>query len=273
MASESVFAMHNVDIAYGRGKRRHFAATDVNLHVGYGETVALVGESGSGKSTVARAALRLLEPVAGQILLDGSDITHMSDRALKQHRRKMHMILQDPRSSLNPRQRIGKILSHPLKTHGVGTSAIRQQMVQDILTKVRLPLSFADRFGVELSGGQQQRVGIGRALILRPSFIVADEPVSALDTLVRAEVLDVLKERQREDSFGCLFITHDISVAQAIADRVIVMSRGKIIEQGTTEEIFERPKEQKTRDLIAAAPIPDPALQRKRRRKALESAS
>lgn len=273
MNDHHLFEMRDVVIAYGSGPRAVTVVDGVSLHVDAGEIVALVGESGSGKSTIARAALRLLEPRAGQVLLRGEDLTHLSQSALKPARRSMHMVLQDSRASMNPRQTIGEILTQPLRSHGVGSAAERETVARQALERVELPAEFTARYAAELSGGQRQRVGIARALILRPSFVVADEPVSALDTSVRAGVLDLFRERQREDGFGCLFITHDMSVARAIADRVIIMRAGQIIESGQTETMFENPRASYTQTLIGAAPVPDPVLQRQRRAERLARAT
>lgn len=273
MSETHLFEMSNVVIAYGAGQSAVTVVDGASLHVDTGEIVALVGESGSGKSTIARAALRLLEPRSGRILLNGEDLTHRSQRQLKPARRTMHMVLQDSRASMNPRQTIGEILTHPLRSHGVGTGASRAQAAREALERVELPAEFVSRYAAELSGGQRQRVGIARALILRPGFVVADEPVSALDTSVRAGVLDLFRERQREDGFGCLFITHDMSVARAIADRIIIMRHGEIVETGPTERVFEAPRAEYTRTLIGAAPVPDPVLQRARRAERLARAA
>ena len=217
---------------------KHFgpvrAVDGVSLRVDPGKVVALVGESGSGKSTVGRLIVRLLEPTAGSVHLAGSDVSHLSRRALRPHRRKVSIVFQDPASSLDPRLTVGRIVAEPLRLHGESDKTRRQQ-VEEMLEKVGLRRSVAERYPHELSGGQRQRVSIARALVSNPSLLVADEPTSALDVSVQASVLNLLADLQRDLGFACLFITHDLSAVEYLADEVAVMYLGKLAERGTRD--------------------------------------
>ncbi|WP_235854714.1 ABC transporter ATP-binding protein [Nonomuraea aridisoli] len=242
------------------------AVDGLSLEIGEGEVLGLVGESGSGKSTVGKCVLRLTEPTAGTIELNGRDITHLSRRAMRPLRRDVHMVFQDPYSSLNPRFTIERIIGEPLLRHKVADRRETSRRVAEMLEKVGLRQEMRSRFPHELSGGQRQRVGLARALILEPKLVVADEPVSALDVSVQASVLNLITDLQRDMGFSCLFITHDLSVVEFLADRIAVMYLGKLVESGPTKEIFARPRHPYTQALLSAAPVADPVRQRQRRR-------
>jgi peptide/nickel transport system ATP-binding protein len=248
---------------------KHFgpvrAVDGVSLRIDPGKVVALVGESGSGKSTVGRCVVRLLEPTAGTVRLQGVDVTHLSRRALRRHRRAVSIVFQDPASSLDPRLDVGGVVGEPLRLMGVGR-AERRRRVGDMLERVGLRRAVAERYPHELSGGQRQRVSIARALVSEPSLLVADEPTSALDLSVQASVLNLLTDLQRDLGFACLFITHDLSAVEYLADEVAVMYLGVLAEYGPREQIFESPKHPYTQALLSAAPLPDPVVQRQRRR-------
>jgi oligopeptide transport system ATP-binding protein len=247
------------------------AVAGVSFSVAPGEVVGLVGESGSGKSTVGNCVLRLLEPTAGTIRLKGTDITHLSRRALRPLRREMHMVFQDPYSSLNPRMTNGAIVGEPLRLHGLArTRDGLESRVAELFDQVGLNPDLRHRYPHELSGGQRQRVGLARALSVGPSLLIADEPVSALDVSVQASILNLLSDLQDELGFSCLFITHDLSIVEYFCDRVAVMYLGRIVEMGTREEIFARPQHPYTQALLSAAAVPDPQVQRSRSRIVLE---
>jgi len=228
------------------------AVAGIDLEIGRGEIVGLVGESGSGKTTVAHCVLRLLEPDAGQVTLDGTDITRLSRRRLLPLRPKMHMVFQDPYSSLNPRMTVGDIVAAPLRAQ---RAAGRADKVAEILTRVGLSAQLRTRYPHELSGGQRQRVGLARSLIARPRLLVADEPTSALDVSVQAAILNQLADLQREFGFSCLFISHDLAVVRYLCDRIAVMSQGEIVETGLRDQVFRSPRHPYTRDLLAATEI------------------
>jgi oligopeptide transport system ATP-binding protein len=254
----------------GHGRVVH-AVEDVSLQIAPGEVVGLVGESGSGKSTVGNCILRLLEPTSGSIRLRGTDISHLSRRALRPLRREMHMVFQDPYSSLNPRMTNGAIVGEPLKLHGIGDSGDdREARVAELFDQVGLNPELRHRYPHELSGGQRQRVGLARALSVQPSLLIADEPVSALDVSVQAAILNLLSDLQEELGFACLFITHDLSIVEYFCDRVVVMYLGRVVETGTVDQIFNRPQHPYTQALLSAAVVPDPRVQRTRSRITLE---
>jgi oligopeptide transport system ATP-binding protein len=247
------------------------AVDGVSFSVAPGEVVGLVGESGSGKSTVGNCVLRLLEPTAGTIRLKGTDITHLSRRALRPLRREMHMVFQDPYSSLNPRMTNGAIVGEPLRLHGLADSRNGlERRVAELFDQVGLNPDLRHRYPHELSGGQRQRVGLARALSVRPSLLIADEPISALDVSVQAAILNQLSDLQEELGFACLFITHDLSIVEYFCHRVAVMYLGRIVETGTVEQIFSRPQHPYTQALLSAAAVPDPSVQRSRSRIVLE---
>ena len=230
------------------------AVDDVSLHVNAGETVGLVGESGCGKSTLARNVMRLARPTQGKIEFDGQEIGQMSERALRPFRRRMQMVFQDPFASLNPRHTVRDILTTPLKVHGVAKGAERHRTVERVAESVGLARNALDRYPHEFSGGQRQRIGIARALILRPDLIVCDEPVSALDLSIQAQILNLLSDMKRQFGLSYLFISHDLSVINYFADRVLVMYLGRIVESASVHALWAGPKHPYTQALIAAIP-------------------
>ncbi len=240
------------------------AVDKVSIRIHRGETVALVGESGSGKSTVGRCIVRLIEPTGGRIVVLGRDITSIGRSGLRPLRRQMHIVFQDPYSSLNPRMTVGQIVGGPLLHHGLARRSERRARVGEMLERVGLRTELQDRYPHSLSGGQRQRVAIARALIIRPGLLIADEPISALDASVQASTLNLLVDMQTEMQFACLFITHDLSAAQFLADRIAVMYLGQVVEEGSREEIFARPRHPYTQALLSAVLVPDPAVQRTR---------
>ncbi|ALD63321.1 ABC transporter ATP-binding protein [Arthrobacter sp. LS16] len=243
------------DIRKGFGKKEKFTAVDnVSFEIPKGTTTAVVGESGSGKSTIAQMVLNLLDSTSGEITFDGQQIGNLSEKQLFKYRRRVQPIFQDPYGSLDPMYSIYRTIEEPLRIHGIGNSASRQKKVKELLDQVSMPAATMHRFPNELSGGQRQRIAIARALALQPEMIVCDEAVSALDVLVQAQVLELLDELQRDMGLTYLFITHDLAVVRQIADNVCVMERGKIVEQGSVDDIFDAPKSDYTRNLLAAIP-------------------
>jgi peptide/nickel transport system ATP-binding protein len=240
------------------------AVDDVSLTIERGETLGLVGESGCGKSTVGRAILRLYEPTAGRILFDGQDISHLGEAALRPLRRRMQMVFQDPFASLNPRHSVGRIVGEPLRVHGLGSRRTLGKRVRELLEIVGLPADAASRYPHEFSGGQRQRIGLARSLSLNPDFIVADEPVSALDVSIQAQIINLLEQLQGEFELTYLFIAHDLAVVRHISDRIAVMYLGSIVEVSGAEDLYDNPLHPYTISLLSAVPIPDPVVERKR---------
>ena len=238
------------------------AVDDVSFDVAAGQTFGLVGESGCGKSTLGRAVLRLHEPTAGEVFLDGTDIAALPPSQLVSWRRRMQIIFQDPYASLSPRRTVRQTIREALDTHAIGDTAGRDAEVRRLLAVVGLRSQVLDRYPHEFSGGQRQRVGIARALALKPDFIVADEPVSALDVSVQSQVLNLLSELQRDHGIAFLFISHDLAVVQHISDYVGVMYLGKIVETASAVDIYREPRHPYTKALMAAIPIPDPTTRR-----------
>jgi peptide/nickel transport system ATP-binding protein len=261
-----VVDLRDVSVTFGRGARAVHALQGIDIAVHAGETVGLVGESGSGKSTAARVALGLITPTAGTVSLFGQDLRRAPRRDRRALRSGIGVVLQDPVASLDARMSVGECIAEPLAVHRRGmSSSERRQRIDEVLDAVRLPRALATRAPRELSGGQRQRVSLARALVLEPRLLVADEPTSALDVSVQEAVLDVLTELQADFGFACLFVSHDLAVVQHFAERVVVMRRGVIEEQGTTDTTLLHPTTDYTRRLLAAVPVPDPVLQRQRR--------
>ncbi len=261
----AVLEVEDVVRHYGPPRRPVRAVDGISLTIRPGETVALVGESGCGKSTLARVILRLEPPTHGRIRLDGEDITELSGAALRDRRRLAQMVFQDPYASLDPRMTVEAIVREPLDNYRVGAPEERRICVAALLRRVGLVEEFAERFPHELSGGQRQRVGIARALALQPKIIIADEPVSALDVSIRAQVINLLMDIQRELGVAMLFVSHDIGVVAHLSHRICVMYLGRMMETGPTETIIRRPQHPYTRALLDAIPVSHPSLRRPRR--------
>jgi oligopeptide transport system ATP-binding protein len=240
------------------------AVDGVSFQVERGKTLGLVGESGSGKSTACRAVLQLIKPTSGSVRFEGREIAGLRRREMRPLRRDMQMIFQDPYASLNPRKRVGQIVGDPLKRQGVASGSDLRRQVQELLERVGLSSEHYSRFPHEFSGGQRQRIGIARALALKPKLVICDEPVSALDVSIQAQIVNLLDDLQDEFGLAYLFVAHDIGIVRHISDRIAVMNEGKIVEQGTADQVCENPRDDYTKKLLAAVPIPDPRESRER---------
>ncbi len=242
------------------------AVDDVSFNILRGETLGLVGESGCGKTTLGRAILHLYRPTAGRVEIEGQDLATLGAEGLRRARRQMQVVFQDPFSSLDPRMTIGATLAEPLEVHGIQPEGGVKAFIAQLLERVGLKASFADRYPHEFSGGQRQRIGIARALALTPSFIVADEPITSLDVSIQAQVVNLLQDLQADYGLTYLFITHDLSMVRHLCDRVAVMYLGRIVEMAPVEDLYTRPLHPYTQALLSAIPVPDPAVEAHRQR-------
>lgn len=241
------------------------AVDDVSFKIRQGHTLGLVGESGSGKSTTGYCVLELLKPTSGSVRFDGVELTTMAGNELRRMRREMQIVFQDPYASLNPRMTVGDIVAEPLLVHRIGDRRQRRKTVVELLEVVGFNPDFVNRYPHEFSGGQRQRIGVARALALNPRLIVCDEPVSALDVSIQAQILNLLKDLQNEFGLAYLFIAHDLAVVREMSDEIAVMNRGKIVEMGSADEVYTNPKDDYTKALLAAVPVPDPRRMRERK--------
>ncbi len=242
------------------------AVDGVSLDIKRGETLGLVGESGCGKSTLGKAILRLTEPTAGKVFFKGNDLAHLPQKAMREHRRHLQMIFQDPYASLNPRMNVGQIIAEPIRTFGLTYGESIESMVGDLMETVGLSRRFLTRYPHEFSGGQRQRIGIARALAVDPEFIVADEPISALDVSIQAQIMNLMEKLQAEKNLTYLFISHDLRAIRHLSDRVAVMYLGRIVELASGKNIYDDPLMPYTKALISAVPVPDPAIEATRER-------
>lgn len=267
---ETLLEVRNLKKFFKVGDHTLKAVNDISFDIKKGETLGVVGESGCGKSTAGRTILRLYEPTAGEIYFEGKDITKLNGSELKAMRRNMQMIFQDPYASLNPRMTVGDIIGEALDIHGLASGEKRKERIQELLSLVSLNPEHMNRFPHEFSGGQRQRIGIARALAVEPKFIVCDEPISALDVSVQAQVVNLLEQLQEKMGLTYMFIAHDLSMVKYISDRVAVMYLGKMVELAESEKLYEKPLHPYTQALLSAIPIPDPEIERKRERIVLE---
>lgn len=259
-AAAPLLRVERLSKTFDRRRRRRsdtdivWAVRDVSFELRPGETLGLVGESGSGKSTLARCLLQLTQPTDGAVFFDGSDLTRLDHRSLRQRRAQMGMVFQDPYASLNPRWRVEKIIRHPLEAHGIGTHASRGRTAASLLEQVRLSQSYAHRLPGQLSGGERQRVAIARALALQPRMILCDEPTSALDVSVQAQILNLLQEIQHDREIAVLFISHNMAVVRRVSHRIAIMRAGQLVETGATARVFANPQHDYTKELLNAIP-------------------
>ena len=271
MVAETLIAIKDLKVHFNLGGNRVVKAVDgVTLDIYQGETLGLVGESGCGKSTLGRAILRLTEPTSGQVLYRDRDLAHLSAKQLREERRHLQIIFQDPYASLNPRMTVGQIVREPLETFKLARGREAEQRVQELLETVGLSKRFIKRYPHEFSGGQRQRIGIARALAVDPDFIVADEPISALDVSIQAQIMNLLEKLRREKNLTYLFISHDLRAIRHVSDRVAVMYLGKLVEIADARTIYQEPLMPYTKALISAVPVPDPEIEATRQRIMLE---
>jgi ABC-type oligopeptide transport system ATPase subunit len=264
--NEPLLKVENLEVTYGSGRRAFTAVRGIDLEVGVGETLGVVGESGSGKSTVGRAILGLAKPTAGRITFDGRDITHLSRRGRRGMSSDLQVVFQDPRSSLNEAKKVGDILIEPMIANRTLTRSQSIDRASELLVKVGVGAQAMNRMPGSFSGGQRQRIAIARALMSSPKLVVCDEPVSALDLSVQAQIVNLFRSLQAETGVSYLFIAHDLSVVRLLSQRIAVMSGGVVIEHGDAEQVYTRPREFYTQRLLAAEPYPDPIIQRERRK-------
>ena len=268
----NLLSLQNLQVHYKIGgglfkKTNHVKAVDgVSLDIKKGETLGLVGESGCGKSTLGKAILRLTEPTGGQVLYNGKDLASMSQKQMRDERKNLQMIFQDPYASLNPRMTVGQIIAEPIRTFNLSSGGSVEEKVQNLMETVGLNRRFTKRYPHEFSGGQRQRIGIARALAVDPEFIVADEPISAIDVSIQAQIMNLMAKLQREKNLTYLFISHDLRAIRHVADRVAVMYLGRIVELGQAKTVYAEPLMPYTKALISAVPIPDPEIEAKRTR-------
>jgi oligopeptide transport system ATP-binding protein len=241
------------------------AVDGVSFELEAGRTLGLVGESGSGKSTTGYCVLQLLKPTSGSIRFLGKELTELGRGELRRMRREMQIVFQDPHSSLDPRMTVGNIVAEPLQVHGIGTRRARRRTVQQLLEVVGFNPEYTNRYPHEFSGGQRQRIGIARALALNPKLIVCDEPVSALDVSIQAQILNLIKDLQRDFGLSYLFVAHDLAVVRAVSDDIAVMEKGRLVEVGPADRVYSRPEHEYTKALLAAVPVPDPRRMRERK--------
>jgi oligopeptide transport system ATP-binding protein len=241
------------------------AVDGVSFDIQPGETLGLVGESGSGKSTTGYCVLQLMKPTSGSVKFEGTELTELGREDLRRMRREMQIVFQDPYSSLDPRMTVGDIVGEPLIVHGIGSRRDRSLRIRDLLDVVGFNPTYTNRYPHEFSGGQRQRIGIARALALSPKLIVCDEPVSALDVSIQAQILNLLKDLQRDFGLTYLFIAHDLAVVRGMSDRIAVMNRGELVEIGAAEEVYTNPQDDYTKALLSAVPVPDPRAMKERK--------
>ena len=263
--SDAMLAVRGLKKYFGHGTHPVRAVDDVSFEIRRGEVLGLVGESGSGKSTIGRSVLKLIEPTAGEVEFEGTDLAPLSVRDMRPYRRRLQIIFQDPYASLNPRRRVGDTLDEAMATHGLHPGRARRERIAELLSLVGLAPEHAQRFPHEFSGGQRQRIGIARALAVEPQFIVADEPVSALDVSIQAQVINLLSDLRERFGLTMLFISHDLDVVEYLCDRIVVLYLGKIMEIAPASDLYADPKHPYTQALLEASPRPDPTARRERR--------